>query len=93
MRKVVRIPPNKAGYVKEADFTPGHTCHWPGCKKEVKPAMWGCAQHWFKLPAHLRNRIWMTYKPGQEISKTPSLEYLTAAKEVQEWIERNAKPV
>lgn len=81
----------KLTHVKEAKFVGGHTCHWPGCKVEVKPAMWGCPKHWFKLPLALRNRIWATYKPGQEDSKTPSPEYVAAAREVQEWIEKNAK--
>jgi hypothetical protein len=63
-----------------------HTCHWPGCGKPVPPAMWGCRPHWFRLPKHLRDLIWVTYVPGQEITKTPSSEYITAAKAVQEWI-------
>jgi hypothetical protein len=63
-----------------------HTCHWPGCNVEVPPAMWGCKSHWFKLPKPLRNRIWATYVPGQEITKTPDRSYLDAAKAVQEWI-------
>lgn len=63
-----------------------HTCHWPGCNKEVPPAMWGCKPHWFSLPKHLRDRIWGTYRRGQEISKTPSREYLIAAQDVQRWI-------
>lgn len=63
-----------------------HTCHWPGCNVEVEPKLWGCKKHWFSLPHHLRSRIWTTYKPGQEISKTPSAEYLAAAKAVQDWI-------
>jgi hypothetical protein len=37
-----------------------HTCHWPDCRKEVPPAMWGCKQHWFALPKPLRDRIWAT---------------------------------
>ena len=63
-----------------------HTCHWPGCDKEVPPAMWGCKTHWLSLPKRLRDRIWATYRPGQEIMKTPSPEYVTAAREVQQWI-------
>lgn len=63
-----------------------HTCHWPGCTKEVPPAMWGCKTHWFKLPQHLRNKIWATYRAGQEVTKTPSAEYIAAAQEVQQWI-------
>lgn len=34
-----------------------HTCHYPTCKKEVPPRMWGCKQHWFALPKRLRNRL------------------------------------
>lgn len=48
--------------------------------------MWGCKKHWFKLSAVLRAKIWRTYHPGQEISKTPSPEYIAVAREVQEWI-------
>jgi hypothetical protein len=68
----------------------GHHCHWPGCTKEVPPRMWGCSVHWFKLPASLRARIWRTYVPGQEITKTPSKAYIAAAREVQEWIAANS---
>lgn len=63
-----------------------HTCHWPGCTKHVPPAMWGCKPHWFALPKRLRDRIWATYRPGQEITKDPSREYLAAADDVQHWI-------
>lgn len=67
-----------------------HTCHWPGCGKAVPPAMWGCKAHWFSLPKPLRDRIWLTYRPGQEISKTPSLKYIEAAQAVQQWIREQA---
>lgn len=63
-----------------------HRCHWPDCQKEVPPAMWGCRSHWFALPKVLRDRIWANYKPGQEITKTPSLAYIEAARAVQDWI-------
>lgn len=64
-----------------------HTCHWPGCDKAVPPAMWGCSAHWFSIPKRLRDDIWRTYRRGQEITKTPSEEYIAAAWEVQRWIE------
>lgn len=48
--------------------------------------MWGCKPHWFKLPAALRQDIWDTYRPGQEITKTPSAAYIAAAQAVQDWI-------
>jgi hypothetical protein len=66
--------------------SPNHTCHWPGCKKIVAPRLWGCREHWLALPKRLRDEIWDSYRPGQEITKTPSSRYLAAAREVQEWI-------
>jgi hypothetical protein len=77
---------SKAAYVASRPFTPGHKCHWPGCTRDVPPAMWGCKAHWFRLPKALRDRIWATFKPGQEETKTPSREYLAVAREVQDWI-------
>src|SRR3546814_12786916 len=67
----------KASYVlRQAASDSKHTCHWPGCGQIVPPAMWGCKKHWFTLPKDIRDGIWRTYKPGQEISKSPSAEYL-----------------
>ncbi len=63
-----------------------HTCHWPGCPKEVSPKLWGCPGHWFRLPPNLRLAVWSTYRPGQEITKTPSREYVAVARAVQDWI-------
>lgn len=68
-----------------------HTCHWPDCKTEVPPKLWGCKNHWFQLPERLRALIWKTYRPGQEIDKRPSPEYLAAAKEVHDWILKERK--
>ncbi len=77
---------DKVGYVKRQRQTRNHHCHWLGCTKQVPPAMWGCKEHWFKLPKRLRDRIWATYRPGQEVTMTPSAEYLAVANEVQAWI-------
>ena len=86
---------DKADYVRAAKpDSSKHTCHWPGCGRAVPPAMWGCKTHWFMLPQHLRNKIWATYRPGQEISKLPSREYVEAARAVQEWIaQHETKPL
>jgi hypothetical protein len=56
---------DKVAHVKRAGQTRNHECHWPECKTQVPPAMWGCKAHWFRLPQALRNRIWSTYRPGQ----------------------------
>lgn len=76
----------KVAYVKRARQTRDHECHWPGCKKQVKPAVWGCYTHWMRLPKYLRDKIWDTFRPGQETNWTPSREYVAVAKEVQLWI-------
>lgn len=77
---------NKRAYVRSQGQTRNHTCHWPGCTKQVPPAMWGCSSHWFKLPAEIRDMIWVTYRPGQEIDMNPSAAYLAAADAAQQWI-------
>lgn len=69
-----------------------HTCHWPGCPREVPPAMWGCREHWFTLPKNLRREIWRTYRKGQEIDKSPSPEYIKAAHNAREWILTREQP-
>lgn len=80
----------KADHVRAAQQVRGHTCHWPGCERQVPPAMWGCRTHWYRLPMTLRNRIWRTYRIDQEDTRTPSREYVAVAREVQEWINANA---
>jgi hypothetical protein len=84
----VRIA-EKADYVRSQVQTRSHACHWPGCDRQVPPAMWGCRTHWYALPRELRNRIWATYRPGQEATLTPSREYVAVACEVREWILAN----
>lgn len=81
---------DKYQHVREAKQTRRHVCHWPGCGKQVPPAMWGCKAHWFRLPAPIRARIWATYRAGQEISLTPSAAYLDAAKDAEQWIRAQA---
>lgn len=81
---------NKADYVRRQGQTRNHTCHWPDCEAQVPPAMWGCKTHWFRLPKCLRDAIWDTYVPGQEVTMTPSREYIAVAREVQEWIKEHS---
>jgi len=81
----------KADYVRRAPQSRTHHCHWPGCDKEVPPAMWGCKPHWFRLPVSLRNKIWAAYQPGQEVDGTPSRKYVEIARQVQAWIEEHGQ--
>lgn len=83
---------SKAAYVKAQPQTRKHHCHWPGCDKQVPPAMWGCRAHWFALPKRLRDAVWAAYRPGQEESMDVSAEYLAVAEDVQVWIESERRP-
>ncbi len=76
----------KVAYVKAAGQTRDHHCHWPGCGKQTRPAVWGCRAHWMRLPRRLRDRVWATFRPGQERNWTPSREYLEVAREIRNWI-------
>lgn len=58
-----------------------HTCHATGCTTPVAPRMFMCKPHWFSLPKRLRDRIWATYRPGQEDDKNPTAEYCRVARE------------
>jgi hypothetical protein len=82
---------NKYDYVRQADQTRNHHCHWPGCDEQVPPAKWGCRKHWYMLPLSLRNKVWAAYQPGQEVNMTPSRRYVEVAREVQVWIEAHEK--
>jgi hypothetical protein len=55
-----------------------HTCHAHGCKKLVPPKMLMCLKHWRMVPKFAQDDIWRTYRPGQEIVKNPSNDYLKA---------------
>lgn len=85
-----RLPP-KAAYVVRQGQTRKHHCHWPGCTKQVPPAMWGCREHWYSLPKNLRDRVWRAYRPGQEKDQRPSRQYLAVARDVQAWIQTQTK--
>lgn len=84
---------DKVTYVlKTPNSKPGHICHWPGCKKKVKAALWGCYSHWMKLPANLRAEIWRTYQIGQETPEgRPSPAYLKSASKAQDWIKNHLR--
>jgi hypothetical protein len=82
----------KRAYVLKQGQNRNHHCHWPGCDRQVPPAMWGCKVHWFALPKALRDKVWETYEPRQEADLSPSDAYLSVADEVQTWIRDHGKP-
>lgn len=65
-----------------------HICHATGCKVPVPPRMFMCKRHWFRMPKSMRDEIWAVYVPGQEISKTPTREYLEVARRCVSYLER-----
>ena len=79
----------KVKHVKSQRQSRNHVCHWIGCDEQCPPAMWGCKFHWFKLPKALRDRVWLNYRIGQEVSGNVSKAYLDAADEVEKWIKQN----
>lgn len=79
----------KVEHVLSAPNFRRHHCHWPDCPTLVAPALWGCRKHWYMLPPVLRSRIWAAYKIQQELTLSPSPEYIAVAKETQEWIKKN----
>jgi len=56
-----------------------HLCHALGCSERVMPSRLMCPRHWYMVPAPLRREVWRTYRPGQEVDKSPSRSYVDAA--------------
>lgn len=65
-----------------------HTCHATACSKRVPPSMFMCRQHWFQLPKHMRDAVWMEYVPGQENRMDPTEAYMEVTREAIEYLER-----
>jgi hypothetical protein len=55
-----------------------HRCHAEGCTRRVPPNLLMCKPHWFMVPSAVRDEVWATYRRGQEITKTPTDEYMVA---------------
>lgn len=53
-----------------------HECHAKGCSVPTPPRMLMCLKHWRMAPRPLQAAVWRHYRPGQEIDKTPTSEYL-----------------
>lgn len=58
-----------------------HTCHADGCTTPVPPRMFMCKPHWWMVPAPIRRAVWAHYRPGQEVRKDPTPEYLEITRE------------
>ena len=58
-----------------------HTCHAQGCNRAIAARFLMCGRHWAMVPSGLKDKVWQTYRPGQEIDKQPSQEYLAVMKQ------------
>lgn len=47
--------------------------------------------HWFMVPRKIRDLVWKHYIPGQEITKTPTREYLEVMKQAIEAVAAKEK--
>lgn len=56
-----------------------HSCHAKGCEAVIPPRLFMCSRHWHLLHYALRRQIYKHYTPGQEVTKTPTREYLDVA--------------
>lgn len=66
-----------------------HGCRWVGCSRMVPLNMWSCRQHWYRLPAKIRNGIWASYRPGQEDDLNPSPGWIEADEAARRYSEQN----
>ena len=60
-----------------------HHCHAVGCERRCPPAMFMCGPHWRKVPKENQREVWRTYRPGQEIDKRPTSEYMQVTNEAR----------
>lgn len=58
---------------------PAHTCHALGCGRECPPRHLMCPMHWGMVPPEIGRLIYAAYRPGQEVDKRPSAEWIKAA--------------
>jgi hypothetical protein len=47
-----------------------------------------CLSHWRLVPKDLQRQVWLTYRKGQELDKSPSRKYLAAADAAIQAVER-----
>lgn len=57
-----------------------HRCHAAGCQNPIPPKLLMCRKHWSKVPKKIQRLVRTQYRAGQEITKTPSSEYMFAAR-------------
>lgn len=69
-----------------------HHCHAKGCSVPVPPHLLMCAEHWRLVPPSLQRRVYSTYRKGQERDKSPSPQYLQAARDAIDFVFSQLNP-
>ena len=65
-----------------------HFCHATGCNKPVPSKLLMCLRHWRMVPRDIQRSVWRHYRPGQEIDKCPTHEYLEVMKQAIDAVAR-----
>ncbi len=65
---------------------PMRLCRWPGCEKQVPVRLWGCEDHWKRVPSDLLRALWLEFRPGQETDLQPSEGWVRAEQAIQDHI-------
>jgi hypothetical protein len=47
---------------------PAGRCAVPGCADQIDPTRLMCRRDWYRVPKHLRDQAWRTWRSGQEAS-------------------------
>jgi hypothetical protein len=42
------------------------SCAIPGCARPIDPSRLMCRCHWYTVPKELRDRVWATWRSGQD---------------------------
>lgn len=58
-----------------------HLCHAVDCSERIPPKLLMCGRHWYMVPQGLRREVWRAYRPGQEVDKAPSQEWIDVARQ------------
>jgi len=63
---------------------PAGRCPVPGCGGQVDPSRLMCRRDWYRVPKRLRDRVWATWRSGQQASSREHqqavLKAITAAR-------------
>jgi hypothetical protein len=62
-----------------------HECMWPTCHKLVPLDMWGCREHWYRLPSSVRVLLGRAYRRGMNDGNHPNRRYVRAHHTALAW--------